>query len=190
MSDDELNLVTLTESEAQLAIARERRFMNWGALKEKITEMLQYRSPEFQGPRPAMIEAQTAVRKRDIGGVTRAFIANPKWFGPVKIGGFHMGLVWDAIRQVIVSADVESRALLEHLYALGVDVQSYLDNGLLGTGFQPSEIFHIHGLLALGANPQWMPANGHGVLEHAIVKYINGEAVDRIAAHVKLRRAF
>lgn len=188
LSNDELTAVTLTESEAQLTVARERRFMNWGALSEKIAEMLQYRSPEFQGRPQGYHDAQQAVRARNIEGVTKAFSENPKWFGPVETSGFHVGHVWEIIKQVIASADAESRALLDHLYALGVDVQSYLDSGLLGTGFQRVDIFQIRGLLALGANPHWMPRNGHSVLEHAIVRYMNGEAVDLIASHVKQRR--
>ena len=190
LSNDELTAVTLTESEAQLVVARERRFMNWNALNEKITEMLQYRTPEYQRPRSEYFEVQKAVRDRNIEGVRKAFSKNPKWFGPVETSGFHVGHVWDIIKQVIASPDAESRALLDTLYGLRVDVQSYLDSGLLGTGFQRIETAEIRGLLTLGANPHWVPRNGHSVLEHAIVKYMNGEAVDLIASHVKPRRAF
>lgn len=48
----------------------------------------------------------------------------------------------------------------------------------------------IQGLLDLGANPNWKPRIGFTVLEHAIIRYGNGEAVDLIAKRVAANNAF
>jgi len=194
LSDDELKTETLAESEAQLVVARQRRFMNWNALNDKIGEMLQYRTPEYQMPSAqrvaAMNDAKRAVYDRDIDGLTRAHSAIPNWFRSAERPGFTVGPVWDVIRQFIASPDAGSRALLDHLYVLGVDVQSYLDSGILASGFSPVETVQIRGLLQLGANVSQALPDGFSLLEHAVVKYMNGEAVDIIASHVAPRRAF
>ncbi|MEO7359061.1 MAG: hypothetical protein ABI120_01940 [Gemmatimonadaceae bacterium] len=198
LSDDELKTETLNDREAQLVVARQRRFMNWNALHDKIGEMLKQQTPEQLRPTPEYIaarkaeyaNAQIAVRERDIDGLSRAHSVIPNWFGPADGTGFTVGPVWDVIKQFITSQDAGSRALLDHLYALGVDVQSYLDSAIVGSGFGPVETVEIRGLLHLGANVLQTPTDGFSLLEHAVVKYMNGEAVDLIASRVAPRRAF
>ncbi|MEO7520967.1 MAG: Clp protease N-terminal domain-containing protein, partial [Gemmatimonas sp.] len=45
-------------------------------------------------------------------------------------------------------------------------------------------------LLDRGADPDWIAPNGYSVLEHAIFRYWNGDAVDVLAARTKPRKAF
>jgi hypothetical protein len=48
----------------------------------------------------------------------------------------------------------------------------------------------VQRLLDLGADPNWVPPNGHSVLEHVIWRCWSGEVVDLIASRVKPREEF
>jgi hypothetical protein len=59
---------------------------------------------------------------------------------------------------------------------------------LLGAWHWPTSALET--LLDAGADPGWMPPNGISVLEHALVRWWNGEAVDLLAARVTPPAAF
>ena len=79
------------------------------------------------------------------------------------------------------------RPILDWLAAQGLDRQRELDLHLRGhIGMTPEE---VRNLLDLGADPDWVADNGVPVLEHALVRYWNGEAVDVLAARATPRKA-
>jgi hypothetical protein len=70
-----------------------------------------------------------------------------------------------------------------------VDIQRELNEKLLGWPQDRWKPEALRWYLERGADPNWMPPNGITVLEHAIVRYHNGESVDLIARRVTPRRA-
>jgi len=94
------------------------------------------------------------------------------------------------VKQFMQIGDAATRAMLERLALAGVPVQLHLNSELLGGPFFRIPTGQIRALLELGADPHGIPPNGASVLDHAIVRYMNGEAVDLIAARVKPRKAF
>jgi hypothetical protein len=69
----------------------------------------------------------------------------------------------------------------------GLDFQQALNRQLCGhKGMSAPK---IRWLLESGADPDWIAPNGIPVLEHALIRYWNGEAVDVLAARATPRRA-
>lgn len=62
-----------------------------------------------------------------------------------------------------------------------------LNQALCGHMYMPTEIVRF--LLDRGADPNWVAPNGIPVLEHALLRYWNGEAVDVLAPHATPREA-
>jgi len=101
-----------------------------------------------------------------------------------------IGPIWEIIRQYMQTGDAGTRALLDRLALAGINVQQHLNSELRAGSFFRIPTEQIRALLELGADPHWIPPNGASVLDHAIVRYMNGEAVDLIAARVEPRKAF
>ena len=47
----------------------------------------------------------------------------------------------------------------------------------------------VRELIESGADPNWVAPNGVPVLEHALIRYWNGEMVDVLAQHARARKA-
>lgn len=82
----------------------------------------------------------------------------------------------------------DARAITGWLATQGFDVQRSLNMALLHERY-PWTVAQVQWLLRRGADPSWLPPSGIGALEHAIVSYWNGEAVDVLARHVTPRHA-
>jgi hypothetical protein len=83
-----------------------------------------------------------------------------------------------------------STAAIQWLRSRAVNVQPALNGmlrGFLGGHMDPRL---VRALLDHGADPAWVAPNGYPVLEHAMYRYWNGEAVDLIASRVKPRDNF
>jgi hypothetical protein len=94
--------------------------------------------------------------------------------------------------RVAVACEMESRSpedreLTDWLKAHGADLHNTLNHMLLGYMGMPTE--EVAWLLERGADPNWLPPNGITVLEHALIRYWNGAAVDLIAERVVPRKA-
>ena len=79
------------------------------------------------------------------------------------------------------------KPIMDWLTAQGFDRQRELNVRLCGHIRMTTE--EVRALLDQGADPDWVAPNGSTVLEHAIVRYWNGEAVDLLAAHATPRKA-
>ena len=96
-------------------------------------------------------------------------------------------LMWAALGRERRLGAKALRPIMDWLAAQGLDRQRELDLRLRGhIGMTPEE---VRDLLDLGANPNWVADNGVPVLEHALVRYWNGEAVDVLAARATPREA-
>jgi hypothetical protein len=79
------------------------------------------------------------------------------------------------------------RPIVEWLEAQGLDVQRELSRQLCGHMHMRPE--KVRWLLDRGADPDWVAPNGIPVLEHALIRYWNGDAVDVLAARATPRKA-
>ena len=81
----------------------------------------------------------------------------------------------------------ELRAIIDWLGTVGFDEQRELNLNLCGRMFRSVDVLQYW--LDRGADPQWIAPNGYSVLEHAIWRYSNGDAVDVIAARAHAKPA-
>jgi hypothetical protein len=178
---------TITEDEARLAIARHAGFSSWTRLLEASAEQAswQINDPwyvdEFR-------EASEAIRRADIRALERIVANNPGMLereSPYGIG------VQRLLNTVLTLRDQSSpdneAALIDWLVARGADLTSELNARLLG--MMHMRVDRVRWLIELGADPNWVAPNGLSVLEHAILRWWSGDAVDVLAARAKRRDA-
>lgn len=89
----------------------------------------------------------------------------------------------ELIRSALLSLD---QSWLERILDEHPD-PALLNVALCGQRYMPAEIVQF--LLDRGADPNWIGPNGLPVLEHALIRYWNAEAVDVLAAHATPREA-
>jgi hypothetical protein len=89
----------------------------------------------------------------------------------------------ELIRSALLSRD---QSWLERILKDHPDPE-LLNHALCGQMYMPTEIVQF--LLDRGADPNWVAPNGIPVLEHALIRYWNGEAVDVLAARATPRHA-
>jgi hypothetical protein len=89
----------------------------------------------------------------------------------------------EQVRSALLSRDL---AWLERILAGHRDAE-LLNQALCGQMHMSPGIVRF--LLDRGADPNWIAPNGVPVLEHALIRYWNGDAVDVLATHVAPRRA-
>ncbi|MEO7998961.1 MAG: ankyrin repeat domain-containing protein [Gemmatimonadaceae bacterium] len=189
-TDQEIFSSTITEMEAQLVVARRSRFPDWKTACEFAALQPAVRSSEPQRTPPSLAAANRAVHEGDVGHLAQLFHENPEWIVTPDSSTQLHGLAWDIIRMVARSRSPQALSLFGVLAAVGVDVQAYLNLALLGFVIPKMTTQEVQGLLEMGADPNWKPRNGFSVLEHAIIRYGNGDAVDLIAKRVTPRKAF
>src|SRR3990172_5157401 len=183
--DDEIFAAELREEDARLVVARQNRFSSWEELVAHATTPPLDR-PGFYGS-PLML-ASAAVRQHDLGALSR-------------IVGEHSELLetpdpqkpWHSILNSALLGEQrtrspEARKITDWLVSQGADLQAALNHMLLHCFRVSTE--EVTYLLDRGADPDWMPSNGISVLEHALLRYWNPEAVDLIASRVVPRKAF
>lgn len=190
LTDQEIFSSTISEAEAQLVVARRSRFPDWKTACEFAASQAPERNHEPQRIPVAVAAANRAVREGNIERLTQLFEENPEWKVAPDSGTQLRGLVWDIIRFATRSPGAQSTALYDVLRAAGVDTQTFLNLALLGFVIPKMTTEEVQGLLDLGADPNWKPRNGFSVLEHAIIRYGNGDAVDLIAKRVTPRKTF
>lgn len=195
-SDTEIFASTLTEAEARLVVARCLRWSSWDALREYQTlgraqyeeaKRARERDSAKPIPRGPITLASMAEGASDYERIAHFFADHPSATTPPAPGSRYHDLIWDLVFQAIQNAP-DPHDMLAWVGSLGIDMQPHLDHALLGFERRPRTPADIQSLLDLGANPSWMPPNGYGVLEHAIVRYRNGDAVDLIACRVVPRK--
>lgn len=190
LTDEEIFSSTIAEAEAQLVVARRSRFSDWKSACEFAASQSHLSSQELQRIPMSLAAANRAVHESNIDELTRLIRENPEWTAPPVAGEQPHGPVWDIIRLATRSRTPRTTSLLRALGSADIDLQSYLNLGLLGSVIPRMTTEEIQGLLELGADPNWKPRNGFSVLEHAIIRYGNGDAVDLIATRVVPRKAF
>jgi hypothetical protein len=179
--------MTLTEDEAKLALARQQGFVNWDAM---ITRAGQAQRSERGGAfeTPPIRLAFEAMRAGDLDALIRVVETHPDLRHPSEyqraVGQQLPRVALEVERQIGRDA---MRPITAWLEAEGFDLQYELNIQLCGGMYmKPDDVRY---LLARGADPQWIAPNGLPLLEHAIVRYWNGEAVDLVAKRTIPRSA-
>jgi hypothetical protein len=197
----------VTIDDARLVVARQHVCPSWDALLAHAalappTEgwgWEHYEKPEGQATR--------AIRHSDLNALSELVSAHPTL---ISTPGNESGAAWSAIRsalsveraavtgisfspsiRVLVTADGAAR-ITDWLIARGADASDALNRMLLGEAFMSFRMMpaEVEFLLARGADPEWTAPNGFSVLEHALYRYRNGEAVDVLASRATPRDAF
>lgn len=205
-SDAEILATPITEADAQLVVARTERFPSWDALVEQAGEPREWSIEaekediaRYMGRLGAIkVEALDAIRRRDLEALTRLVDAHPELVETPSAQRPGESLLYDVLlaeqekpSQILTEQkkrSTEIRQIEEFLVSRGADLQAVLSRMLLfGIHRKPEEVAY---LLERGADPDWVPPDTVPILEHALLNYWNGEAVDLIARRVTPRRAF
>lgn len=194
--DAEILSTPITEREAQMVVARLNRFSSWAALLEahdrphgeEAKSEADVRASQVRRFGEPFVEACDAIKRRDIPSLSRAMELYPKLLRtrtPDTPGDLLLRRALMLERQ---EPGPETRAVSDWLVARGADLAATL-NPMLLERIKVSTT-DIAFLLERGADPNWVPLNGVTVLEYALLRYWNPEAVDMIAKRVTPRKAF
>ena len=174
---------TPTEADIRLVAARMQRYPSWDVL----TQTIRPRRDRWREDSP-MRRAGRAIRNRDAERLKALLAQHPELTeitNPAE--PWATSVVYSAIHAEMRSSEDEFQGDSDWLASIGIPLQPALNWLLLG--FMRTRTNVIQWLLDHGADPEWIPPNGISVLEHAIYRYWNGEAVDLIARRVKPREA-
>ena len=193
----EILATPITEDEARLVVARERRRVSWEELIERASDSrARHNQHMWEAANIPSSRARIAMRDRDVDALAAILDGHPELLTPSVVDReWRATVARMALAFEREAKSDDARRITELLAARGVDVQRELDEGLLGWphdgalpggGMRPET---VQWYLDRGANPNWMPPNGLTVLEHAIVRYRNAAGVDLIAERVRPRQA-
>ena len=184
MRADDVFSQSVTESDARLALARMHGAPSWEVLIERV-EGAHRPSP---WARDVMRGVAAAMAASDLDTLRRIVTAHPALLAPgdhdVAAG---RTLIAMAVRQEQRQGVAAMGAIMHWLAGLGFDRQRELNARLCGHVGMTAE--EVRDLLDRGADPDWVAPNGIPVLEHALLRYMNGEAVDVLAAHTRPRKS-
>jgi hypothetical protein len=183
-SDEEIFQTTVTEADAQMAVARSQRFSTWSDLLKTLEGKPEPEKVDLEGRfgKP-YADVRNAMRERNLERLARLLDEHPE---VVRTTIADTRFPTIPVAAIMLERDKGSREwkeITDLLASRGADIQLALNEMLLGhIGMKCSE---VEFLLDRGADPNWMPPNGVTVLEHAIMRYWNGEAVDVLTRLVK-----
>ena len=186
MRVDDIFASTVTQDEARLAVARSNGFPSWDGLLD---------APET-GPPLHRYESEVdpmwyvgeAMRAADLNELKRVIEMHPDVLHPTDyevVKG--RSLLRAAISHERRQGREVMRPIMEWLATQGLDLQRELSRQLCGHLHMKTE--KVGWLLDRGADPNWVAPNGIPVLEHALIRYWNGEAVDLVAARTVPRNS-
>jgi hypothetical protein len=179
MPVDEIFASTITDDEARLVVARSNGFASWELLQEYSAKPERAEDAWTVDPQRSLYEAMKA---GDLLEVQRILAAHPDLLHPglfhLTTGRYAMSMALHLEREV--GREVV-RPLVEWLETQGWNAQTELNRWLCGRIYTAPE--DVSYLIQRGADPNWIAPNGYSVIEHAVIRYWNGESVDVLARH-------
>jgi hypothetical protein len=186
MRVDDIFASTVTEDEARLAVARSNGFPSWEVLLDAPdTEPPLHR---YEAEVDPMRYVGEAMRAADLEKLKRVIAMHPDVLHPTEyevVKG--RSVLRAAISHERRRGGEVMRPIMDWLATQGLDLQRELNRQLCGHLHMKTE--KVRWLLDRGADPHWVAPNGIPVLEHALIRYWNGEAVDLVAARTVPRKS-
>lgn len=176
-----------TEEEARLAMARVHGAASWEMLVDRLER--ESRSVVRDGPTAPIMQARSAMQRGDLRALDTIVAEHPALLEPSEndLASGHT-LTWTALGVERERGAAAMQPVFDWLAARGFDRQAELGRRLCGhSRMRPDEVL---ALLEQDADPNWVAPNGIPVLEHALIRYWNGEAVDVLSRHATRRDAF
>jgi hypothetical protein len=174
----------ITEDDARLAVARTHGAPSWDVLLGRVSGT---RRPDAWEPDP-MRAAVAAMAAGDLDALKSVVALHPELLHPSDQDRAEgRTLIALAVRREGLIGVAAMRPVMDWLATQGFDRRLELNIRLCGHVHMPVE--EVRDLLARGADPAWVAPSGIPVLEHALLRYWNGAAVDLLAARVAPRRA-
>lgn len=190
-STGEILATPIAEDEARLLVAREKRRVSWEELVERANASRAMQDRDiWEGAGTPIARARLAIRTHDVDAVATILDEHPELLTPSVIDReWRRTLASMAVSFECEAKTTEARRVTDLLASRGVDIQGELNERLLGFPNDREQPERVRWYLDRGADPNWMPANGIPVLEHALFMFQSGECVDLIAQRVRPRRA-
>jgi hypothetical protein len=181
----------ITEDDARLVIARRNGFATWDALVARVTAEANDPMRRSGLDIPPLRRALHAISAANLPGLQAVTHAHPELLAPGEYEvATTMQLMAGALRQQRLNVQRDAaperlQPIIDWLVTQGFDLQRELDIQLCGDmRMTPDDVQYW---IDRGANPNWVAPNGYSVLEHAIVRYRNPAAIDRLAQYATVR---
>lgn len=183
---DQVFRATVTEDEARHALARAIGCASWPALIAKAEAAIEVRNDGWDRDVDQILIG--ALHRADVSALQAITAEHPALLRPSERETARNGGITNFALGAERNLGVEAmRPVMAWLKSHGLDVDATRSAQLCGSIFMT--IDDVRSLLDRGANPNWIAPNGISVLEHALLRYQNGECVDLIARHVAPKRA-
>jgi hypothetical protein len=180
---DEVFAATVTEDDARLAVARMNGFATWDVLLEQIDKTIQRRDDAWEVH--PLKRAGDAIKAADLEELKRVLEAHSELLELRDSRG--SPFINTVLRYEMELGREAIRPVTDWLTSQGFDRQVELNKQLCGHMYMKTET--VRELLDRGADPNWVAPNGIPLLEHALIRYWNGEAVDVLAERAVPRNA-
>ena len=175
----------VTIDDVRLVVARQRMCPSWEVLLAQPQRTFPTGLDRYELP---ATRAHSAVRRGDLAALTRIVDEHPELItasgGDAPSSTIIFGAVFNELREQTERA----KHVTDWLIARGANATEAWNRQLIT--LLHTTVEEVAYLLARGADPEWVPANGITVLEHAICRYWSGAAVDLIAERTVPRQAF
>jgi Clp amino terminal domain, pathogenicity island component len=181
---------TVTIEDARQVVARERHCSSWEhLLSHANAELPQMQVDPWERESAPDRRAVRAIRDHDLSALQGIVREHPDVLLPsANQARTGWSLIAAAVEMEPRDGRPNARAITDWLASYGFDVQLTLNRALF-LDRHPWTVADVRWLLERGADPLWLPPSGISALDHAIVSYWNGNAVDVLAQRVTPRNA-